>query len=131
MKMKILFIGVFLAVLVLGIVLTSFEKKQTTPSKTPIPTVSGSFPNNYYWTGESRDAAKRGYVVGDLIDRLPYNGENFIMNYDIDEDRFVVVLNSNNLALANKEFDAFLAENKIGDRSWIKNLVVKREALRL
>lgn len=129
--MRKIFIAAAIVILILILIfLTLPGKKQNAPIKTPAPIQSGSSVNNYYWTKETRDASKKSYAVGELIDKLPHRGTNFTMQYDIDKDEFTVVLNSENLALANKELDAFLVENKIGERSWIPKIVVKREALR-
>lgn len=97
---------------------------------TPSPTISGAVPNNYFWTQKTKEASKKSYAVGQLIDKLPYKGANFSISYDINNDIFILVLNQNNAMLANKEFDNFLLQNNIKDRSWISNLVVRQEALR-
>ncbi len=130
-KKLLIIIGVVIVFLLFVVVflLPSKNKDEKTSVQTQ-PTTSQAVPNKYYWTQKNREASKKSSAVGDLIDKLPYKGEDFSMSYDINEDIFTVLLNSGNIASANKEFDLFLSGNNIGDRGWISNLVIKKEALR-
>lgn len=130
-KKLLISIGAIIILLLFIVVFLLPSKKEE--SKTPVQTKTGTseaVPNNYYWTPKGREASKRSYAVGSLIDKLPYEGGNFSMSYDINQDLFTVTLNSENVALANKEFDLFLSDNNVGDRSWIINLLIKKEVLR-
>jgi len=131
MNKKILIIVGILVIVISLIFIFLPSKKETKkiPVQMPAPVTGGAVPNNYYWTQKTREDSRNSYAVGVLIGKLPYQGTNFSMFYDIKKDIFTVILNSENVAAANKEFDVFLSDNNVQDRSWVLNLVIKREVL--
>jgi hypothetical protein len=70
---------------------------------------------------------ERESKVGQLLNKLPYQGKNFDINYDISTAVFRVKIRKENEVEGNKEFDQFLKENSINERSWIRNLEITEE----
>lgn len=66
-------------------------------------------------------------AVGRLLDLLPYTGENFRMENDYKNAQFIVTIPKTKEEEGNIEFDAFLKQNGVAERSWIRdNLLVIR-----
>lgn len=64
-------------------------------------------------------------LVAQLIKKLPYQGTNFSLEYDYENNQFSITFVSGRQTEGDQEFDAFLKINQIQDRSWLKNLVIK------
>ncbi len=60
--------------------------------------------------------------VMSLLNQTPHYGENFAFFYDYDGNFFTLYINPNNISSGNAEFDKFLKENGVDDRSWIYDL---------
>jgi len=63
-------------------------------------------------------------ALGNLVSKLPYTGRYFYFVYDFPKGSFVLTLDKNNITQGNSNFDAFLRNNGIQDRSWFINLSV-------
>jgi hypothetical protein len=72
----------------------------------------------------TKEALDQSYLVGKLADKLPYYGTNFNFYYSYSRNIFMLYLKPANKQAGNVEFDAFLKQNGVNNRSWIKNLVV-------
>ncbi len=68
---------------------------------------------------------RRGTLISNLIDKLPFEGENFSLLYNLSNNQFIAVFNNKESTLAQKEFEAFLKQNNIEDKSWLYNLTIK------
>lgn len=77
-------------------------------------------------TPESEEAAGRSEILGELLNRLPFEGQYFSLNYDFSTNAFTATFNSKELARANREFDEFLKQNNVPSRDWLYNLKISR-----
>jgi hypothetical protein len=68
------------------------------------------------------DYPKGGTEISSLIQRLPYRGTYFSLYYNYSDDIFILFLDKNKSAAGETEFENFLKQNGILDKSWIKNL---------
>ncbi len=107
----------------------SLKKTENQIMPASLPT-NGSVPNNYGSDPKIINDARKSFLAGQLINKLPYTGSNFYLSFDYSTGYFTLVLNKNNLELGNKEFDDFLLQNSVSDRSWISNLKVTTGVLR-
>lgn len=130
-KILLLFAVSFAIVLIMFLIYqnVSFKKTGYEPRPTTLPT-NGSVPNNYGSDLKTVNDAKKSFLAGQLINKLPHVGNNFSLSFDFSTGYFTLVLNKNNLDLGNKEFNNFLLQNNVADRSWISNLTVKTGDLR-
>lgn len=67
---------------------------------------------------------KQDSLIGSLLNKLPYYGNNFSMNYDFNNNQFTVIIKIDKKTEGDKEFNEFLKENKILDKSWFNNLTI-------
>lgn len=65
--------------------------------------------------------------VGQLIKKLPFHSELFVLRYDIETNSFVVSFIKDKLNEANQSFDQFLKDNSIENRNWLYNLNIKNQ----
>lgn len=65
--------------------------------------------------------------VGQLINKLPYQTQNFSLEYDFSENTFVYWYKKGRKELADEEFLSFLKENGIESQDWLTNLVIQSE----
>ena len=61
------------------------------------------------------------------MDTLPFKGVYVSASYSISNNTITVIMDENNEALANQEFDELLRKNGIQERSWIVDLVIRNE----
>lgn len=102
---------------------TQNTQTQTSPTPTPYAEQSEGYKNSTSQINkQSAPLIQHDSAVGTLLNKLPYKGTNFSMSYDFDTNSFVVIINKFNQDEGNKEFDTFLKNNGVMDRSWIKNL---------
>jgi hypothetical protein len=124
---KILITGIIVVSLAFlaGLVLEFWPDKKPGVQKLP-ESVSKkeSLPNNYFFSEEGEEQARQDFLLGELINKLPHEGNNFALSYDFSRDVFVLTLGESE-NLGNRNFEVFLSENNIEDRSWIENLEVK------
>lgn len=66
---------------------------------------------------------KKGLLLG----KLPYQGQNFFLEYDYGTFEFILTIQSADEQVALGEFEAFLQENEIESSSWFTKLVIRRE----
>jgi hypothetical protein len=78
---------------------------------------------------EDQAIGKQQYLVGQLIDKLPYQGINFKLSYSFETNTFIVILNTQSSIKGSSEFDQFLKNNGILERSWINNLQINTGTL--
>lgn len=113
-------------------------------SPTPIPTVSIESPTEapssnvpaqgkQYQTNASQivkaeaPIIEKEAAVGRLLDLLPYQGKDFRMESDYKNAQYVVTIPKDKEKEGNAEFDTFLKQNGVAERSWIRdNLLVIR-----
>lgn len=130
MKKLFIFLSLFL-IFIFGLFIyivfyTKGGPKKEPALETPFPASSlqnRSLPNPP-WSADSKEKARRSYLVGKLINILPYGTTLFTLSYDIDKDLFALSLKKDSVEDANKSFDLFLKENGIESRTWIENLTV-------
>lgn len=112
----------------------SSPKENSTISPTPITTSTGSQttpPNNldaptndiFYRTPKEKQQDNQMSFVTDLISKLPYYGTLFTLEYNFNTATFILSLDATKLNEANNEFDVYLKNNGIADRSLFDNLV--------
>lgn len=63
-------------------------------------------------------------IINGLKEKLPYYGENFTILYDKSTDKTKVFI-YRNVSEGEKEFDEFLKQNGVENRSWITNLSIE------
>lgn len=113
-------------------------------SPTPIPTVEIEFPTETsssnipaqgkQYQSSANQIAKveapiieKEAAVGRLLDLLPYQGKDFRMESDYKNAQYVVTILKDKEKEGNAEFDAFLKQNGVAERAWIRdNLLVIR-----
>jgi len=67
-------------------------------------------------------------LVSRLITTLPYRGKAFSLEFSFNSGKFLLILNQKDLTAANSEFDNYLKQNGIQDRSWFgNNLIITSE----
>lgn len=71
-----------------------------------------------------RQQLKQDNQVAGLIDYLPWQGDSVSADFDFRHADFVVTLVAGQEDAGNAEFDQFLHEHGVADRSWIRNLVI-------
>lgn len=71
--------------------------------------------------GEEREDLRREELVSKLLNKLPYKSDNFSMSHSVRINRFIVTIKNTQ---GESDFDQFLKENGISDRSWIRNLII-------
>jgi hypothetical protein len=69
------------------------------------------------------EANRRSGLVYGLIEKTPYIGKNFSFYYSFSNDQFTVYINNKNFKAGEEEFENFLKQNGVDDKSWITNLV--------
>lgn len=74
----------------------------------------------YFKTEESEHPL--GSEISKLIDKAPYSGNYFTFIYDNSEGIFYVYIDPANKEKGNKEFDQYLRENGIPQRSYFTSL---------
>lgn len=67
---------------------------------------------------------QREEQVGQLMHYIPYKGTNFNITYDTNTAVINVVINKEHDVAGNTEFDQFLQQHGIDNRTWIRNLNV-------
>ncbi|MEN9407357.1 MAG: hypothetical protein RLZZ455_573 [Candidatus Parcubacteria bacterium] len=101
----------------------------------PSPTLAASLKNNpqeiesgprYKQSVEEIDKLNkqlllREAAVGKLLGILPYAGEHFTLEYNIDKNQFTAYIDGDS---GSREFDAFLKKNSVESRTWIRNLLI-------
>lgn len=126
MKKRFFVLLIILVILVFILILVYFSSKLGGGSSsfpTPTPAGSISFPEDFNTASpEDIKKAKESYLVGQLIPALPHHGTNFSLYYDFSKNQFILYLNPFATSEGSVEFDAFLKQNGVEDRSWIENL---------
>lgn len=139
-------------IILLILVLTQFNKnKSSKPSETiVIPSVSPTLvpynkndlkpgpgqPSIFQQSKEYQDfqnnvklteapELKRRKKSGALLDVIPYRGKLFSFDYDYSKGAYKVTFNKDNVLEANNEFNAWLKEHDIDDKSWLFNLQIE------
>lgn len=75
-------------------------------------------------TAEGKEITRKESLVGNLLDKAPYNGKNFSFYYSYEKSEFVLYLPTTTQVAGNQEFDAFLKQNGVESRTWIRHLTV-------
>lgn len=79
---------------------------------------------NIYADQNAPPEEENGEEISLLIEKTPHQGTNFGFIYDYETALFYVYINPSNPTAGNTEFDNFLEENGIEDRSQITALQV-------
>lgn len=112
---------------------TTFQvNQQTTPGVPPslIPGNSESYrKSTQIIAATEAPILEREKIVGKLQFKMPYKGVNFQIVYDYKLLQYVVTIPNDKISEGNTEFDTFLKQNGIADRSWIRKelLVIRYE----
>ncbi len=120
-------ISFYLALILLSIIIIVFfisVGKSPSPPSIPKPNLKYSEDQKNIWASEAPQI-NRDATVGQLVKKLPYSGQYFRFYFDYPTARFILELDSNHIDEGNKNFDAFLKENKVEERSWVQNLTIK------
>lgn len=140
MNFKIIFIIITIIIIIfIGIFLRILSLQQTTPQ--PIPS-SSSYPIPYTSPAPNQNDYSQQYIdqmekilidqkksidknqqVGKLLEKMPYSGKFFTLKFDFEKANFIVTFNLQKRTEAEEEFDDYLKNQGIEDRSWIDNLV--------
>lgn len=126
--MKKIYFWIFALVLIIIFilfVLRIFTTSAPNPTATPTPTLIPGQPasENYNIDAKTKQKLNQEYFVSNLVNSVPYKGKFFALDYNFNNATFLLTLDKNNLVKANAEFDAYLKENSIANRSWFDNLV--------
>lgn len=127
--MKKIILILLAALLVFAIFIFLFFNKNTNNGDSPsfiTPTpIEGEGGNNAVsgFTNDNPEKNRQEFLVGKLIEKLPYSGANFSLYYDFSKNQFILYVNPSASSEGNAEFDAFLKQNGVESRSWIKDLV--------
>lgn len=119
---------IILFVVVIFILNTKNNKVKTSPTPTP-------FKNQLQDTAlpgarndpQNEEENRRSFLVGSLINILPYHGRNFSFYYNFSTNQFILYINPAAVSQGNTEFDAFLKQNHVEARSWIENLTTTQD----
>lgn len=126
----VIFVFAIFILFVLTMAPSFFPKPNPTPTPTPYtPQPTGSGSNNYNVDSYTKTQLQREYYVSKLIGIVPYEGKDFALDYNIKSAMFVLTIKQNAQQAGNQEFDAFLKQNQIQDRSWISNLTISIEPI--
>ncbi len=141
-------LGLFAVTLIFAVIYNNYlhSPKKSTPPITPVPTSFHylnptdrsryfSRPDNNPDYNKSFEKQikeedvfiKRESQVGSLLRVLPYKGTDFMMEYDYKNLNFVVTINKERAVAGNTEFDLFLQQHGINNRTWIRNLNITTE----
>lgn len=100
------------------------------PQAVDLPAAT-AHPNGTYLqqtiTPADQKIIQQDYLVGQLIKKLPFHSELFVLRYDIETNSFVVSFIKDKLNEANQSFDKFLKDNSIENRNWLYNLNTKNQ----
>jgi hypothetical protein len=136
----ILFITFGVFVTIIGIYIYVSGNKTETPETTRrqptptliIPRIVTPLPANIAAPGQEYNESMdkiiaqekpiidREAKVGRLLTKMPYNGTNFSIRHDYNQGVFIVTIPRNRQQEGNVEFDEFIKQNGIGDRSWFR-----------
>jgi hypothetical protein len=146
-----LIIGLFFSILVILMLVYSFvinRKPQSSTQATPttfatptlIPGEDVFFPTPTFYQETKQYIEKQKEIaateapfhnqnekVGELLNKVPYQGQNFRFEFDNQQLAFKVTLSNEKKDEANAEFDQFLKTNNVMDRSWIQDLIITYE----
>lgn len=141
-------VGLFLLVIALVVFFRFISPSTTsrpTPLNTPVATVkpssvaspASSIDERLYSEEYKKEAAEtnkqeqsqieKDKLVAKFIDTLPYKGSFFSASLNLNTGRVEIVIDDANKAQGEVEFDEYLKNNQITDRSWIQNLSIKYE----
>jgi hypothetical protein len=101
-------------------VFTNTNQNPTTPTAPTSKPLEG---DNLYVNQQTKQKLNQEYLISSLINHVPHQGRLFTLDYNFNNATFLLTLNKNNLTEANTEFDSYLKQNKIDNRSWFENLV--------
>lgn len=128
--------AIILLILIITYSLVTKSKKSSSPSVMPtlsinIPTIT-EVPEQSQEYKESTEKIAREQKefldheakVAQLLKLLPYQGNNFNLSYDYKKLEFILNIKQDKVTEANNEFNQFLLQNDIENRSWIRNLII-------
>lgn len=89
--------------------------------------ISPFYSEEYKRGQEKIDEQEKEYMyqsskAGELLDRIPYEGQSFSLDYDYATFEYVLTVSKKNQAQGIIEFEEYLKENEIEDSSWLKHL---------
>ena len=64
-------------------------------------------------------------AISALIEKLPYYESYFSLSYDFSNDNFILTLSATAPATGEANFENYLKQNGVLDKSWLQNLTVK------
>lgn len=95
----------------------------TSPEPSAIQEITDPKPRSSQKYQEANEEfIRRESLVGKLLDKLPYFGNNFSLKYDISSNRFTATIKQGSEEAGQKQLNEFLSANGIEDQSWIRNL---------
>lgn len=125
MNKKAFYLLVFFCIaflcLFLYLIFKSFTTPPTTPS-TPPPTPSDSPKTQYIDDTSEPKEPEKAEEISRLIDKTPYQGAFFSFTYDLNTALFTVNIDPANESEGEKEFNKFLNQNGIPNKSYIIGL---------
>lgn len=106
--------------------LTKKPSKQVENPTSP-PSVSGPQPGKIYSavTEENITEGAKSKLVSKLTGSLPYQGKNFYLEYFYSNFTYQLTYYSGKEDQGEKEFEQYLKDNQVEDKSWLKRLVIK------
>lgn len=134
-----IFITIIVTMMFLSYLYLQFFLKQPNPPATPIvisqitpspppqlPTETISSPTPEYQgikqviPEEAKTEMAQQLIINQMIANLPYTGNNFSLSYSLSDNTFTVRLKEGTASA--QEFDSFLKDHGILERSWLKNI---------
>jgi hypothetical protein len=117
-----LFSGVLIIIFIL-FVLRIFTTQAPNPTKTATPTID-TLNQVHPPSAQELKIINENSKKGDLINILPYTGTYFSFDFDFAKNSFVLTLDKNNITAGNNNFDTFLKNNGVPNRSWFNDLLI-------
>lgn len=114
----------FCVVLFLAFLLLIFNLITSTPRNIPITPTPTNVPPGSSKTEYEMAEPIKGEEISKLIDKTPYKGAYFSFTYEPNEALFYLYIDPANESRGNKEFNEFLKQNGIDDRTLIKDLQI-------
>lgn len=108
--------------------IAEFEATETETATSNIPADSKQYKATREKIADIEESLiRKEAAVGSLLDLLPYQGINFKIENDYANTQYVVTVNKGKEKEGNEEFNNFLKQNGVAERSWIRdNLLVIR-----
>jgi hypothetical protein len=121
-NLLIFIIAILAAVVLVSLILISFFSSQTSINEPDRPVGGKSYTRV---NDQITQQIQKDDLVGKLIEKLPYQGQNVKLVYTISNNRFTATFKSATKAAGDQELSDFLKQNKIDSTDWLYNYTVE------